>query len=165
MKLFLLRHAEAFPGKDDALRELTPKGIESLQKLSDGLIKKELMDISEIRHSPLVRARQTAEHFKKMAELKAPIRQVPLLEPYDDFRILADMLNTATDNLLLVGHQPNLGMLASYILTLNSQLDLFKLKKGALLCLERFSAPEQGDAWEAVWQVRWLLTPRIVKRK
>jgi len=165
MRLYLLRHADTAAAKKDALRKLSPKGIESIKRLTAFLSSKESLEIDEIRHSPLVRARQTARHFKKMAGLKAKLREVPLMEPSDDFRILADIVNTADRNLLLVGHQPNLGMLASYLLNQEYESNLFNLKKSGLLYLERPIEQQKNTAGIITWQLNWSLDPRLLKKK
>ena len=67
MRLYLLRSAEATSGKKDARRKLTENGVASLAKLVDFLGKKKLADVAEIRHSPFVRAAQTAKHIKAAA--------------------------------------------------------------------------------------------------
>jgi phosphohistidine phosphatase len=163
MRLYLLRHADAVPAKKESQRKLSPKGIESINRLTAFLAKTEALEIDEIRHSPLTMARQTAKHFKKMAGLKAKLREVPLMEPFDDFRILGDIVNTADRNLLLVGHQPNLGMLASYLLNQEYQSNLFNLKKSGLLCLERPVEQEEKVGWKSIWQLNWSLDPRLLR--
>jgi phosphohistidine phosphatase len=164
MRLFLLRHAEAAPGKKKAMCQLTPKGIESLGRVADFLMQKELIEIAEIRHSSWVRSSQTAREFRKLTGIKAETREVPLLEPLADFRILADIVNSAEENLLLVGHQPNLSMLASYLLTQESHMDLFNVKKAGLLCLEKVKTTQAKNNWVNSWQLRWMIVPRILKK-
>ena len=163
MRLFLLRHAEAAPGAKEALCELTPYGIKSLEQLADFLKNKRLIKVAEIRHSPWVRARQTARHFKKLTDIKAETREVPLLDPFADFRILADIVASADENLLLVGHQPNLSMLASYLLTRESRLDLLNIKKAGFLCLEKVERKNAKNNLHDVWQLRWMFVPRLLK--
>ena len=164
MRLLLLRHAETAPGKKGQLRRLSPKGIKSIQRLVDSLDKKVLKCISEIRHSGYSSARETAKIFQEEAKLKAIIREVPLLEPHDDFRILADILDEEDESLLLVGHKPNLGMLASYLLTHGSRVDMFKIKKSGLLCLEKTKSEEAHTGWKSRWRVVWQIAPNQLKK-
>ncbi|MDA0349281.1 MAG: hypothetical protein O3C43_19490 [Verrucomicrobia bacterium] len=165
MRLFLLRHAETVPGIKEQLRGLTPKGIKSIQRLVDFLDGKELTGISEIRHSSYLSTGETAKYFQEMAKLKAIIREVPLLEPYADFRILADMLDESDESLLLVGHKPNLGMLASYLLTQGSRVDMFKIKKSGLLCLEKTKSEEIDMGWKSRWRIVWQIAPNQLKKR
>ena len=154
MRLYLLRHSELSRGKKDASPKLTSKGIKSLESLSEFIDKEELSDISEIRHSPEVEAKETAKQFKKNNGLKVKVREVPLLEPYGDFRILASILEGGDETLLLVGHQPNLGMLASYLLTRDSNTELIKIRKSGFLCLERISGQNSKNGEVPKWRIR-----------
>ena len=158
MRLFLLRCAEAAEGKKDAQRKLTAEGIATLTKLSNFLSRKELNEISEIRHSPLTRAKQTAKQFKKLSGIKAKTREALLLEPLADFRILADFLESSDETLLLVGHQDQLGCLGSYLLTRESDATMLDLKPGGMACLKSGKAPNgpslTGHPWKLVWQIK-----------
>ncbi len=165
MKLYLLRHAEASPGKPDAFRKLSHKGIATLQKLADFTKEKSILHIEEIRHSPLIRAKQSAESFRNFLDLEVPLREVPLLEPLDDFRITANILSHEEKNVLLVGHQPHLGMLASYLLTQNDRIDLFNFKKAGLMLLEKHISEDTEAEWASSWQLRWLIVPKLLKNK
>lgn len=163
MRIFLLRSAEAAEGKKDIKRKVNEAGLEALHRLSDFLSKKELNQLAEIRHSPYVRAAQTAKQFKKLTGIKAKVREVPLLEPLADYRILADLLESSGKNLLLVGHQPNLGRLGSYLLSRDAEAAFLDLKPAGLACMH---AQEPRDA-EGVsgfhWQVSWQIKPRMLR--
>ncbi len=165
MRLFLLRSAKAAKGKKDARRKLNANGLSSLEKLTDYLSKKDLGDILEIRHSPLVRATQTVKQFKKLSGIKAKAREALLLEPLADFRILADFIESSNETLLLIGHQPNLGRLASYLLTRESDATLLDLKPGGMACLKAGSPRENGDASGLVWQLIWQIRPSMLKKR
>ena len=165
MRLFLLLHAEAYPENTNTKRELSSKGIASIKRLVDNLNCKDLAEIAEIRHSPWVGARQTAESFRSAAGLNAKLKEVPLLEPFDDFRILADFVNKLKSDVLLVGNQPNLSMLASFLLTRDVQSDLFVAKKTGLLCLEKSDSQPKDRLDTGAWKLSWLIQPRLFKKK
>ncbi len=165
MRLYLMRHADVALGKKESAPELTSKGLESLKRLLSHLDEKEFSELEEIRHSSMESAKETARQFKKIGGLRAKVKEAPLLMPYDDFRILADIVATGTSNVMLVGHQPNLGMLASYLLAKESRFNLIELKKTGMLCLEKASVEKTQDAWTPDWKIRWLINPRILKKK
>lgn len=165
MRLYLLRSAEATNGKKNARRKLTSNGVASLSKLVDFLGKKNLSDITEIRHSPFVRAAQTAKQIKKLSGIKTKVREVPLLEPLADFRILADFIESSGESLLLVGHQPNLGRLGSYLLSRQSDATLLDLKPGGLACLSSIGPRIEGDAAGHHWQLDWQIPPRMLRKR
>ena len=160
-----MRSAQTSSAKIDEDREISQKGKTTINDLAECLDKKDLKDVSEIRHSKLIRARQTAELFNNDAGLKAKLKEAPLLEPNADFRILADIVNKCEKDLILVGHQPNLGLLASYLLTQDCKWDVFIIKKTGLLCLEKTEGPEIQKGWKSAWQLRWLLSPRLFKKR
>jgi phosphohistidine phosphatase len=60
MRLYLVRHAEAAPGKPDELRRLTPNGHEQARVLGERL-RADGVAPDAIRTSPLLRARETAD--------------------------------------------------------------------------------------------------------
>ncbi len=162
MRIFLLRSAEANQGKKDARRKLTENGIESLTAVAGFLKKKDLGEVAEIRHSPFVRATQTAKRFKKLTGIKANTRETLLLEPLADFRILADFIESSNETLLLVGHQSNLAHLGSYLLTRESDTALLDLKPGGMACLEAANHREDTGATGLKWQLSWQIRPRML---
>ena len=58
MRLYLVRHAEAAPGKPDALRSLTAEGRVTARAVADELAPR---SVDAVVSSPLLRARETAE--------------------------------------------------------------------------------------------------------
>lgn len=166
MKLFLLRNADTDKesDKNKALRGLSPAGEDSLNHLLDLLPAGDWARVAEIRHSPWVRAKQTAGALAKLPGLNVELREVPLLEPRADFRILADIVSGAEMDLILVGHEPSLGMLASYLLSQESQSPMIRLKKAGMLCLECVEKANAGNPLRNFWQLRWLISPKDFKK-
>jgi phosphohistidine phosphatase len=60
MWIYLVRHAEAASGKPDSERRLTPEGREQARRVGERLAKEEPRP-EAVLHSPLARARETAE--------------------------------------------------------------------------------------------------------
>ena len=58
--LFLIRHADALDGDIDAERPLSPKGLKQVRHLARFLKESASVEVREVWHSPLVRARETA---------------------------------------------------------------------------------------------------------
>lgn len=102
MRLFLVRHAEAAPGKPDALRPLTDAGRARARALGRQLAGEQL---DAVLCSPLLRARQTAEQIAQAANLVAEIDE--RLAP----GATADGVREATagrgETIVAVGHQPD----------------------------------------------------------
>lgn len=162
MKLYLLRHAEAtYDAPTDEARELTLKGEKSINALAGMLKPREFSGLGEIRHSTLVRARQTAELFKEDLALQIPLVVKDSLKPEDPPLLLLDELLESRNDLMFVGHNPHLSLLASALLTGSSASICIDFKKSGLLCLER-AAPATVERSTGQWVIRWFIVPGIV---
>ena len=88
MKLYLVRHAHAVSDAEDPARPLSPRGREVALSMGRWLRGNAAVDIEEVWHSPLVRARETAELVVEGARLKARLREA-------DFTALSALANRA----------------------------------------------------------------------
>jgi phosphohistidine phosphatase len=128
MDLILWRHADAEDGSNDMARELTAKGRKQAMAVGawlDARLPKE----ARILVSPAARAQQTAAGLGRRFETVAAI------EPGAD---ATDILHAVgwpetAGTLLVVGHQPTLGLVASMLLF--GEERSFTLKKGGLVWL------------------------------
>ena len=125
MDLILWRHAEAEPGEPDLGRRLTSKGLKQAERVADWLDGR-LPDTTRILASPADRAQQTA------LALKRKFRTAEELAPGAS---ASDVLAAAgwpdaRESVLVVGHQPTLGEVASLLL---AQDELpWSIRKGAV---------------------------------
>jgi phosphohistidine phosphatase len=115
MDLILWRHAEAEPGEPDMGRRLTGKGTKQAERMSVWL-DAHLPDTCRILVSPADRAQQTAQALNRK------------------FRTVAELV-------LIVGHQPTLGMVASFLLS--GEEAYWSIRKGAVWWLSN-RAKEDG---------------------
>jgi len=140
MKLILMRHGRAEErlafaqngNNDDALRPLTDEGRRRLRRSLSGL---EVVapSIDLVVTSPLLRARQTAEIV--VEHFPSPLQQLDALAQGGDFNAITRWLGRQkAEVILLVGHEPDLGALASWFLT-GSMESFIPLKKGAIIQL------------------------------
>lgn len=154
MLLYLIRHAHAIDDEDDAARTLSRKGREQVRTVADFLRASDEFAPSEMWHSPLVRARETAELFAKKMKRGPRLIETAGLRPDDPpASIVKRLAHAGVESLALVGHEPYLSTLAS-LLVARTPEPCFVFKKCAVLALE--GAPP----W---WQVRWLLSPELLK--
>jgi phosphohistidine phosphatase len=125
MDLILWRHAEAEPGGPDLGRRLTAKGHKQAQRMAAWL-ERHLPDTCRILVSPADRAQQTA------LALKRKFRTVDDLAPGAtvDAVLVAANWPDAREPVLVVGHQPTLGQVASFLLA-GEEAD-WSMKKGAV---------------------------------
>jgi phosphohistidine phosphatase len=131
MDLILWRHAEAVLERsdlDDLERPLTPKGERQAQRMAEWLNQR-LAHSTRILASPALRCQQTAKCLgKKFKTLDA-------LAPDGgaDALLAAARWPDANEPVLVVGHQPTLGLVAAMLVAELAQP--WALKKGAVLWL------------------------------
>lgn len=163
MQLLLVRHAIAeerqvfaATGQSDELRPLTDIGSKKMHKAALGL-RYLVPELAQIVSSPLTRAQQTAAI---LAAQYPNAEQITLeaLAPDASPQAVPDWLAEQNAEVLaLVGHEPDLGMLACYLLT-GQVFDFIPLKKAGACLLEFGDTVAPGQA-----ELRWLLTPRQLR--
>src|SRR5262245_30163414 len=119
--IYLVRHgiaSEATGGMRDADRALTPDGARKMRRIAAGL-KRLGIAPDAILASPLRRAEETAGH---LAAALTPQRPVEIYAALAPGHAAADVLRGLQPHrharaLMLVGHQPDMEQLASFLLT------------------------------------------------
>ena len=161
MTLYVLRHAIAedpAPGQPDSGRRLTPTGREKARRVL-AHARKVGVRPDCLLTSPYVRAAQTAAIARE--ELSLPTRPLatPKLVPYVNVIELWTELcdHISGGNLMVVGHNPQLSSLVSWLL--GARPDALWLKKSGLVALDVGAAGPQPRA-----TLLWLLTPGSVGR-
>ncbi|HQU09894.1 MAG TPA: histidine phosphatase family protein, partial [Opitutales bacterium] len=117
MRVFLLRHADAAPGHPDESRRLTDHGIAQMQTLAKTLPPQLFSGIQSVWHSPYERARHTAQLACELFKITQPLIPCRDMEPATEIEFLAKKLLNTPSDALLVGHNPSMELLASYLLT------------------------------------------------
>jgi phosphohistidine phosphatase len=161
VNLYLLRHGIAVepgtPGyENDSERPLIPKGERRLRKAAAAMKQLDL-SIDLILSSPFTRARQTAEIVAGELKLLKWLKFSDALMPGGNAQALIQELNEtkpAPENVLLVGHEPDLSRLISLLVAGDANAAAFQMKKGGLCKLQ---ASELGHGQCA--RLLWLLTP------
>lgn len=125
MDLLLWRHAEAEEGEDDLKRRLTERGEKQARVMAKWLRAHQPREL-RIVVSPAVRTQQTAEALKLPFETHRKIGPEACVSEL----IAASGWPQASGAVLIVGHQPSLGRLASLLLA-GHESD-WTIKKGAL---------------------------------
>ena len=128
MDLILWRHAEAFEMRelqDDADRSLTAKGERQAQRMAQWL-NRQLPASTKVLASPARRTQQTA------AALERKFKTVPALavDGGVDALLQAVRWPESREPVLVVGHQPTLGLVAAYLLS--SQAQAWSVRKGGV---------------------------------
>lgn len=136
MNLILWRHAEAeetAPDRTDAGRRLTAQGHKQARQMARWLSPR-LGKETRILVSPAVRTRQTAEALERDFILEP--RLFTTADAGDHLQAISEQ---RAGTLLLVGHQPTLGQLASLLMC--GQALPWSIKKGAIWWLSDLKPP------------------------
>jgi phosphohistidine phosphatase len=160
LELYLIRHGvaaergEEYP--DDSKRPLTSDGIARLKKEAKAL---DALDITfdQILSSPLVRAKQTAEIFADLKG-KPPVAFTDALTPAGGPAAVVQELgkHLRKARIALVGHEPNMGELAAYLIGAKVALPF---KKGAIARIDFTVLPPKGKG-----ELVWFLPPRMLRK-
>jgi phosphohistidine phosphatase len=161
VQLLIVRHAPAedrgpnWP--DDALRPLTVRGSERFRAAALGLAALVPRPVA-ILSSPYVRTWQTAEILGAVGGWPAPTRCDALVSGGDLDGVVAATAGGAQAGLVvLVGHAPDVGMLASLLLTGNPEAARFEWKKGAA------GLVDLPDGVHGPGTLQWLLPPKALR--
>ncbi len=175
-ELLLLRHGiaeERSPGRPDAGRELTAAGRIRARTVLDQAARLGLK-ADRLLSSPLTRAWQTGE-IALAAGLAATLELAQALEPGGDplpqlpawLALGAGAGSPAgvpdpppepPRRLLLVGHEPDLGLLASRLL--GAEPGSITLRKAGMALL-RLPAAEVGGPLAGTARLEWLVRPKL----
>ncbi len=131
MQVYLARHGDAVAEATDATRPLSARGreeIERVGRLAAGLG----IRVAEIRHSGLLRARQTAEILAGHLGAARAVRETPGLRPDDDPWIAAAGCEAPGEPVMLVGHLPHLGRVASALLVGDPGREIVRFGTGTI---------------------------------
>ncbi len=148
MELILWRHAEAEIGEPDLGRKLTARGEKQARRVAEWL-HAQLPDSARILVSPATRAQQTALALAEVTHRK--LKTVEEIAPgagVRDVLAAADWPHSKVP-VVVVGHQPTLGHVASFLLAGETQEWAFK-KSGIWWLSSRERDGEQQTVLRAV---------------
>jgi phosphohistidine phosphatase len=163
MILYLARHAEAVELggviSRDAERPLTTQGEQDATLMGRVLSRLE-SKIGVVMASPLLRARQTAEHISRELGTHPKVRVSEHLAP--GFRpkvLLEELLSQAQgSDVVAVGHQPDLGMFVAFLIGDSSRAAI-TMEPGAIAKLRLTSTDSRVEA-----RLSSLFTPAAVRK-
>ncbi|MBI2603479.1 MAG: phosphohistidine phosphatase SixA [Deltaproteobacteria bacterium] len=159
MELYILRHGLAADREawmdSDSKRPLTEEGQKKMERIAKAMQNMQV-SFDAILSSPYTRALQTAEIVAKRLEAQGKLELNEHLACGGDQRLLMEELGRREDtkNVLLVGHEPDLSTLISYLIC-GSERAFIEMKKGGLAKLN-VSSPFLGQCAA----LSWLMTPR-----
>ena len=117
MFLYLSRHGEASHSGPGAPSSLTPRGLTNVTNMAEYLSQKKKIKISTLWHSPLTRAFQTAEIYRKTFGIPAAlVAEKETLAPDGDFnQTYQELTHWKGGDLLIVSHLPFLPNLTALL--------------------------------------------------
>jgi phosphohistidine phosphatase len=163
--ILLVRHAKAEPRpllalgpKRDSRRPLSDAGRKRMRRAARTL-RKLVPAVDVLASSPLTRARETAEIIARRYDAMPIVDLTPLSPGGSERELLGWLQEQGQDAVVvLVGHEPDLGQFASWLLS-GRKLPFAPLRKGGA-CLIRFDetpAPGAGA-------LEWWLPPKLLDK-
>jgi phosphohistidine phosphatase len=165
VQLLVIRHAVAVErvsfeatGKHDDLRPLTPDGRRKMRRIAKGL-QCMVGRPSLLATSPLTRAVQTAEILADVYGMKIG-DTVEALRPGSRVTMFAHWANEhdADATIAIVGHEPHLSGLVSWLMCGDTESHIALKKGGACLLMI------EGQVRRASATLEWLLTPAQLRQ-
>jgi phosphohistidine phosphatase len=159
MRLLVVRHAiaeerEEFErtGRDDRLRPLTDEGRKKMRRIARGL-RRLVPEIDLLATSPLTRATQTGAVLDAVYG-DLPTVEIEELDPDARPEDFVAWLRARQDPVVaVVGHEPSLSLIVSWLLA-RATRPLIALRKGGACLLELGDKPAAGAG-----TLIWALTP------
>ena len=164
MEVVLIRHAIAedratfaASDRDDALRPLTKQGRWKMERATKGL-RRAVRSIDVLAASPLVRAQQTAAIISSADHGLAIATVAGLgLEATVDGVTSWLRRQRGAEVVALVGHEPFLGIFATWLMT-GVEDPRVGFRKGSACSIQFDGLPREG-----VGELKWALTPGLLR--
>jgi phosphohistidine phosphatase len=159
MKLLIVRHAiaedrEEFArtGKDDDLRPITDEGRKKMKQGARGL-RTLVPEIDLLATSPLTRAAQTAAVLDSVYGGLREVEISELAPEASPVEFLSWLRKQDGENVAVVGHEPSISLIVSWLLT-GTEKRLLSFRKGGACMLEF-----PGEVGAGTASLLWALTP------
>lgn len=162
MLLYLIRHADAVTFQEDPNRPLSLRGVDEAKRIADFFAKNGALKPAEIWHSPLHRARQTAQHLANGIAFTGTIREIEDITPEDEPELIIKKLDQsrALSAVAIVGHEPHLSAVATRLLFPSAKNEIFfEVNKAAVLA---FEGQSDGPKFPLRWTSLWHVTPELL---
>lgn len=160
MRLYMVRHGIAVDGlrggiTRDAERPLTEEGHDEMKSVARALHKLNVKP-DLILSSPLIRAKQTAQHIADAFKLEVAITDslAPAVNPSHLFKSIGR--HPHAREIFLVGHEPDMGMLVGTLLFAGPEWQM-PFKKAGICRVDITSLPPDNPG-----VLKWYITPKII---
>ncbi len=158
-----MRHAHALTAEEAIERPLSDRGRAAIQQIAGFFLSNAELSPAQVWHSPLMRARETADLLVQGLRLDCARVETAGLLPEDEPYLMAERLaRYPTDHdLILVGHEPHLSALATLLVRGKARPVAFNLRKGAMISLSAADGVHKLNGLPR-WRVRWHFSPELL---
>ncbi|MDH4158451.1 MAG: phosphohistidine phosphatase SixA [candidate division Zixibacteria bacterium] len=155
MYVYLVQHALAKEKHEDPNRSLSDQGRTDITKMTHFVAEHLTIDVNTIVHSGKTRAEETAGVLAEKLNPAGGVRTEGGLAPLDDPAIWAKRLESAAEDIMLVGHLPHLSKLAARLIWGDDSRTVVSFRNAGIVCLGRDDFTD--------WSVQWALFPDMLK--
>ena len=152
MLLYLVRHGNAAQEIVDPARPLSDEGRAQAGKMA-AFLGPQMIEVRAVWHSPKARAAQTAEILATAVRAEEGLVERYDLGPNDPVADVALEIEGTAGDLMIVGHLPFQGLLASRLLSGRDE-SFVSFDEVTVACLARL---DRGR-----WVLLWLVSPALV---
>jgi phosphohistidine phosphatase len=153
MKLYLVQHGNAVSKDENPLQPLSDKGRADVARVAD-FARPLKISVDFLWHSKKSRAAQTAQILAEVIKVKKGPSERDDINPNDDITTLLKDLSKLDGDIMVAGHMPFLGRLASELLSGGEATNTVHFRQGGILCLNYNK--------DTGWQIEWMVTPDIL---
>ncbi len=154
MRVYLVQHGEAKPKDVDPDRHLTEKGVRDVGKVA-AFLEPLGLRLGVIWHSGKARAAQTADILGSAVTAAEGIVEREGLAPNDPVDPMREALESAAEDVMIVGHLPFLSRLVWALVADSEVAEVVAFQNGGVVCVER---GEDGG-----YRLRWMVTPELLR--
>jgi phosphohistidine phosphatase len=148
LNLYILQHGEAEPEEVDPGRALSELGRRDIRLLAMHM-QNVGVQLGRILHSGKLRAEQSARLIAESVPPGIEPEQAEGLKPNDDPAVIAGVIESSRESILIVSHMPFVSRLCSMLLT-GATETAFASVPGTLFCLEYT---------DGKWRLAYMLRP------
>jgi len=148
MNLYLVRHGKPVADYESGDPPLSSEGESEVALVASKLSEMDV-NVDEIYHSGKLRAEQTAGIIQKSVAPDVELSFREGLKPNDPVAGIADDMNAAEQNTMLVGHLPFMDKIAAFLLDRSHDKSGLAFRTATVVCFER----SENDKWALLWTV------------
>ncbi len=153
MRLYLVQHGNAVSKDEDPDRPLSGQGRADLARVAD-FVRPLKIEVDYLWHSRKNRAVQTAQILAEVIKARKGISERDDINPSDEIAALERELSKVSTDVMIVGHMPFLGKLASELLSGSENANTVRFRQGGIVCLNYDK--------DTGWQIEWMITPDVL---